>query len=228
MIRLFIEHVYVLVKKDLQIEWRTRARIQALLCFALATLLLFSFAIGPDHVLLKKQAAAYFWLAQLFASTLSLSESLRIEHENRALSGLVLIPVNWRAFFIAKSLANTCLIAGLAIVLIPVMIVLFDLSVSIHFLGFLASIVLAALAISAPGTLFATLSHTEETRDVMLPLLLFPLMVPALIAAIKASQLYLLGDAMGDAALWLQLLIVFNLVYWTLGLVLFPFIVDDI
>ena len=92
--------MWAVIRKDLLIEWRTRARINALIFFAVATLLIFSFALGPDVTLLRKNAGGYLWLAILFASVLSLSESMRIEVENNALDGLRLAPANARAIFL--------------------------------------------------------------------------------------------------------------------------------
>ncbi len=119
----------VLLGKDLLIEWRTRARLNALIFFALSTLLLFSFALGPDTKLLERNAGGYLWLAILFASTLSLGESFRVEHENACLDGLRLAPADARAIFLSKAVGNTLLLVVLGGLLIPVMVALYGVKV---------------------------------------------------------------------------------------------------
>ena len=96
----------VVMRKDMLLEWRGRARVNATLFFGLLTLLMFSFAMGPDHKLLGRTAPGFLWLAILLSSVLSLGESMRVERENEALDGLRLTPIDPRALFLGKSLVN--------------------------------------------------------------------------------------------------------------------------
>src|SRR5690606_19161191 len=121
---------WILLRKDLLLEWRTRARLNALVFFALATLLLFSFALGPDTTLLARHAGGYLWLALLFASVLSLGESFRVEQENHCLDGLRLVPTDARALFLAKAVGNTLMLVFLALVLLPVMVALYSVKLA--------------------------------------------------------------------------------------------------
>lgn len=217
----------VLLRKDLLIEWRTRARLNALVFFALATLLLFSFALGPDTKLLERNAGGYLWLAILFASVLSLGESFRVETENACLDGVRLAPADARAIFLSKALGNTLLLVALGTVLVPVLVALYGARIVTGF-GDLASIlVLGCMALSAPGTVYASISSNARARDVLLPLLLFPLVIPALLSAAKGTTLVLQGDPMHQLNSWLGLLLGFNLIYWGVGFVLFPRVIED-
>jgi heme exporter protein B len=218
---------WVLFVKDLTLEWRTKARLNALLFFSLATLLLFSFALGPDTRLLARNAGGYLWLALLFASVLSLGESFRVEQENACLDGLRLVPADPRAIFLAKAVGNTVLLAGLSFVLVPVMVALYGVQVALGPLELLSVLVLGCMAISAPGTVYSAIANHARARDVLLPLLLFPLVVPALLGAAKATTLVLQGDPMNQLSSWLGLLAGFNLIYWSLGFALFPRVVED-
>jgi heme exporter protein B len=218
---------WVLLLKDLLLEWRTRARLNALLFFAFATLLLFSFAVGPETRLLQRNAAGYLWLAVLFSSVLALGESFRVEAENASLDGLRLAPVDPRAIFLGKALGNTLLLVGIGFVLLPVMVALYDVQLAMGVGPFLGVLTLGCLAISAPGTLYAAIAANARARDVLLPLLLFPLVVPALLAAVKATTLVISGDPMGQLGSWLGLLAGFDVIYWGLGFVLFPKVVED-
>jgi heme exporter protein B len=222
-----LRSTWVLLCKDLLLEWRTRARLNALVFFALATLLLFSFALGPDTKLLQRHAAGYLWLAILFSSVLSLAESFRVEQENACLDGLRLAPADARAIFLSKALGNALLLWLLAVLLFPVMAALYDVTVA-QSAGPLALVLaLGCLGISAPGTLYAAIAGHARARDVLLPLLLFPLVIPALLAAVKATSLVLQGDPMGQLGSWLGLLAAFAVTYWGLGFALFPRVVED-
>lgn len=227
----------LLARKDLLLEWRTRARMSALIFFAFATLLLFSFAMGPDTKLLQKGAGGFLWLGILFASVLSLGESFRIETENASLDGLRLIPSDARALFLAKAGSNAILLLLLSFVLLPPMCALYDVGLATDEATFAANLyalgkmsfvlVLGCLAISAPGTIYAAISANARARDVLLPVLLFPLLVPPLLAAVKSTNLVFEGDPMHQLSSWLKLLGVFNLIYWSLGFVLFPRVIED-
>ena len=222
-----LKTVGVLLGKDLLIEWRTRARLNALIFFALATLLLFSFAVGPDTKVLARNAGGYLWLALLFASVLSLGESFRVEQENLTLDGLRLAPADARAIFLSKAVGNTVLLTGLGVLLVPVMVALYSVEVAMGLRPLALTLLLGCMAISAPGTVYSAIASNARARDVLLPLLLFPLIIPALLAAAKATTLVLQGDPMNQLGSWFGLLIGFNLIYWGLGFALFPRVIED-
>lgn len=217
----------LVLRKDLLIEWRTRARLNALVFFAIATLLLFSFALGPDTVMMRKHAAGYLWLGLLFSSMLSLGESFRIESENLAMDGLKLIPVDPRAIFLGKTMGNTLLLWLLSLVLLPVTIALFDVNVALGWPTLVGIFLVGSMAISAPGTVYAAIASHARARDVLLPLLLFPILIPALLAVVKATHLVFEGDLMDQLRSWMRLLGCFAIIYWTLGFLLFPKVLED-
>ena len=223
----FFGRVGILLAKEVTLEWRTRARLNALVFFALATLLLFSFALGPDTTLLRQNAGGYLWLAILFSSVLSLGESFRVEQENACIDGMKTAPAGARAIFLAKATVNCLLLLTLALVLVPVLLALYGATCVLGVPKLFAVLGLGCLAISAPGTLYAAIASYARARDVLLPLLLFPLLIPALVAAAKATSLIFQGDPMGQFNSWVEFLGAFNLVYWGLGLVLFPWVIED-
>jgi len=217
----------LVLRKDLLIEWRSRSRINALVFFALSTLLLFSFALGPDTRMLGRSAGGYLWLAIMFSSVLALGESFRVESENAALDGLRLLPVDPRAIFLGKATGNAALLLALSAVLVPVTLAVYDVR-PLEGLPRLAGVlVLGCLAISAPGTVYAAITSRSRARDVLLPLLLFPILIPAVIACSKAATLVLHGDAMHELGSWTGLLFGFNVAYWSLGVLLFPSVIED-
>lgn len=223
----FLAEVWIVLSKDFLIEWRTRSRLNALVFFAVSTLLMFSFALGPNTTLLRQNAAGYLWLALLFASVLSLGESFRIENENAALEGLRLAPTRARAIFLGKAVGNALVLFSLSLVLLPIMVALYDIQIVAGFGKLALTLLSGCMAISAPGTVYSAIANNSRARDVLLPLLLFPLLVPALLAMTKATSLVFQGDPMGQLVSWLQLLWGFGLIYGCLGFLLFPKVIED-
>ncbi len=214
------------LRKDLLLQWRGRTQIVAIFAFGAATLLLFSFAIGPDSVALRQHASGFLWLGLLLASTLSLAESFEREMEEQALEGLLLIPASARALYYGKAIANCAQLALLGIALVPVMVVLYDAGTG-RIASLLGVIVLGTAGLSAPGTLYAAMTAQARARQTLLPLLLFPLVVPVLLAAVKATSLLILGDPMGQLRPWVSLLAAFAVVHWALGGLFFGRVVED-
>ena len=217
----------MVIRKDVTLEWRGRARLNATLFFALLSLLLFSFAVGTEPLLLRRTAAGFLWLAILLSSVMSLGESLRIEKENEALEGLRLLAVSARAIFLAKTLVNTVFLIALGAFLVPVAVAVYDLELLLGFPKMVAVIALGCAAISAPGTMYAAIAVQARARDVLLPLLLFPVLVPSLIAAVKATALILTGDAMNELGGWMTLLGATAAIYWIVCTLLFGRIIED-
>jgi heme exporter protein B len=214
------------LRKELLLQWRTRGQVVAIFVFGMTSLLLFSFAIGPNAAALRQHASGFYWLAILLSSTLTLSESYQSEMENRALEGLLLIPVAPHVIYYGKALANAAQLILLGVALIPVMVVLYDAGTT-QILTLLLILILGAGGVSAPGTLYAAMTSQTRSKQTLLPLLLFPLIVPVLLAAVKAMSLAILGDPMAQGRAWLTLLAAFNGIYWSLCGLLFDKVVEE-
>ena len=214
------------LQKELLLLWHTRAQAVAVFVFGATALLLFSFAIGPNTAALRQHAAGFLWLGLLLSSTLTLSESFHAEMENRALEGLLLLPVSPRALYYGKAVANTMQLVLLGIALVPVMVVLYDAGTT-RIPMIVLIILLGCAGISAPGTLYSAMTSQARAKETLLPLLLFPLIVPVLLAAVKATSLSILGDPMEQSRSWVALLIAFNGIYWSLCGLLFERVVED-
>ena len=214
------------LRKELLLQWRSRAQFLAVLVFGAAALLLFSFAIGPNALALRTFSAGFLWLGLLLSSTLTLAESFHAEMENRALEGLLLLPSDPRALYYAKAIANWLQLTVLGVALVPVMVVLYDAGTT-KLLTLLLVIVLGAAGLSAPGTLYAAMTAQLKAKQTLLPLLLFPLIVPALLASVKATSYVILGDPMNESRTWLGLLAAFDLIYWSLCGMLYERVIED-
>jgi heme exporter protein B len=214
------------LRKDFLLHWRNRAQVVAVAAFGATSLLLFSFAIGPDASALRTYAAGFLWLSLLLSSTLALAESFQAEMEQRALEGLLLLPAPPAALYYGKALAGTGQLAILGVSLLPVMVILYDAAIP-RVPALLGIILLGSGGLAAPGTLYAAMTSQARARQTLLPLLLFPLVVPVLLASVKATSLLLLGDPMGQLPSWVVLLACFDAVHWSLGGLLFGRVVEE-
>ncbi|MCM2313620.1 MAG: heme exporter protein CcmB [Thermoanaerobaculia bacterium] len=214
------------LRKEMLLQWRTRAQILAIFVFGATSLLLFSFAVGPNSTALRLHAAGFLWLALLLSSTLALAESFQLETEQKGLEGLLLLPASARAMYYAKAIANAFQLSILGIALVPVMVVLYDVSIE-NLFGVFGVIVLGAAGLSAPGTIYSAMASQARAKQTLLPLLLFPLVVPVLLASVKATSLLIAGDPMGQLKSWVTLVTSFDLIYWSLCGLVFGRVVED-
>jgi heme exporter protein B len=221
-----VNHLLVALRKDLLLQWRGRSQVMATFAFGAAALLLFSFAVGPDSAALREHAGGFLWLGLLLASTLTLAESFEREMEESALEGLLLLPADPRALYYGKAIANWINLAVLGAALVPFMVVLYDAGTSRPF-SLLLVILLGSAGLSAPGTLYAAMTSQTRSRQTLLPLLLYPLVVPVLLASVKATALLILGDPMEQLRPWVLLLLMFDLVHWSVAALLFARVVED-
>src|SRR5438309_7669599 len=146
--------------------------------------------------------------------------------EEQALEGLLLLPASPRGLYYGKALANWAHLALLGVALVPVMVVLYDAG-TLRLFSLVGVILLGTAGLSAPGTLYAAMTSQTRARQTLLPLLLFPLVVPVLLAAVKATSLLILGDPMGQLRAWVSLLAVFCVLHLALGGLLFGRVVED-
>lgn len=214
------------LRKELLLQWRSRSQMMAVFVFGAAALLLFSFAIGPNSAALRTFSAGFLWLGLLLSSTLTLAESFHAEMENKALEGLLLLPSDPRALYYGKAIANWLQLTVLGIALVPVMVILYDAGTT-ELIRLFLIIVLGTAGLSAPGTLYAAMTAQVKAKQTLLPLLLFPLIVPALLASVKATSLAILGDPMQQSRSWIVLLAAFDLIYWSLCGLLYGRVVEE-
>lgn len=203
-----------------------RAQVAAIFIFGATALLLFSFAIGPNAEALRLHAAGFLWLALMLSSTLALAETFQSEMEQRALEGLLLLPADARALYYSKALSNWAQLSLLGIALVPLMVVLYDAGTT-RVLGVFGVIVAGTAGLAAPGTLYAAMTSQARAKQTLLPILLFPLVVPVLLSAVKATSLLILGDPMDQMRGWVLLLVSFDLIHWSLCGLLFGRVVED-
>lgn len=222
----WMRRVPSVVAKELLVEWRERSRVSGLFFFSFALLLMVAFAMPSTHMLADIAGGA-LWLGLLLASTRSLDQSFRIEMENGCLEGLVLWPVDPLAIYYGKAIANALVLLLVAIPITVLVMVLYHPTLNGQVIQLLGVLVLGAAALAAPGTLVASMTVQARGSSALLPMLLFPLVVPVVMASARATTLIFQGDPMGQVDDWMMLLLVFDVAHWALDGLLFTRIVDE-
>jgi heme exporter protein B len=203
-----------------------RSRISGIFWFAFAVVLMVAFSI-PDANSLPKVAGGTLWIGLMLASTRSLDQSYAVENEHGALEGLLLWPVDPLAIYYGKAIANTVVLVGVALGLLPLLIAVFNTTVAGSLVQLALIIGLGCAALAAPGTLFGLITSQARGSSVLLPLLLFPLVVPALIASANATSKVFEGDPMVQVPSWIGLLVAFDVIHWSLMGLLYGRILED-
>lgn len=219
--------VAAIVWKDLLIEVRTKASFHSMLAFAALMLFVFSFAVGPDTPLLREIAAGLLWVAIVFTGLLSLSRTYQSEEAAGGLEGLRMAPGDPRAIYFGKLVGNLLLLLALELVLFPAAAILFQVELWPHALPLALVALLGTLGVSIAGTFYAALTLHLRAREIMLPLLLIPALVPPLLGAVNATQLVIDGNPLGDASIWVRLLVAYDVVFFVVCTWLFPLAVEE-
>jgi heme exporter protein B len=211
--------------KDLTAEWRTRANFNAVTFFGALTLLLFGFALGPDPETLRAAAPGVVWLTVLFSGVLAFNRSYQLELDNDALETLLGYPGERRTIFLGKLVANLAFVLLVEAVIVPITVVLYGLSLGRAFPSLVGVLLLGTFGFVTLGTFYSALSSRSRAREVLLPLLLFPMLVPVLIAAVEATGALLVGNAMRDAGTWASVLVAFDVIFFVATLFAFEHVI---
>lgn len=213
--------VWTHLKKDLRIEWRSREAINSMLFFALLVVVLFSMAFDPTRESSREIAGGVLCVATMFASVSALNQAWAREIRHQVLDALRMTPSDGAALFLAKVLANFLFVAVVQAVLGPVFFIFYNL----HPLGnawLLALVIpLGTWALVANGTFFAALSIRSRNRELLLPLILFPIFLPALLAMVLSVKTILNGDGSDPHLLWIKVLGGYDIIFTTISLLLF-------
>ena len=206
----FIRQIGAILKKDLLTELREPDHILSVALFGFVLFVLFSFALSIEPTLMRKMAPGLFWLAVFFSSVLTLERSFQREVEDGQWEGLLLSGADVRALYLGKMLSNLALVLALQVILLPLMGILFDLSLSWSLLGV---IILGSLGISTLGTCYAGLTVSLKGGEALLPILLFPMLIPVLLAATETTRFILAHDLFGQEMAWIKLLFLFDILF---------------
>jgi heme exporter protein B len=222
----FLNQTFLLIRKDLLLEMRRRESL--LTMFFFGTLLLFvfhfSFDFAPERV--AEMAPALLWLAFLFTGTLGLAQLFEAERGNHCLEALLLSPMDRGALFLAKTAFNFILMVLVEIVVIPLFWILFNLRSWDVIPNLFLVTLLGTVGFCVLGTLLSAVTLKARARELLLPLVLFPLMIPVILGTIRCMETILRAGELGDALPWLRLLIGFDVIFLTVGVLIFDWVIE--
>ena len=217
-----IATVFTHLAKDLRIEWRSKDAINSMLFFALLVVVLFSLAFDPRGAFARQIAGGVLSVATMFASVSALNQAWAREIRHQVMDAQRMAPSEGAALYLAKVIANFLFVSIVQLVLAPVFLVMYNLRVEGNGWLLLLVLPLGTWALVGNGTFFAALAIRSRNREMLLPLLLFPIFVPALLAMVLATTAILTGES--DPALWIKLLAGYDVIFTTVSLLLFDVI----
>lgn len=212
------------LSKDLRLEWRSKDAINSMLFFALLVVVIFSFSFNPTAEESRQIAGGLVWVAFLFAAVVALNQTWARELRNQVLDAYRVSPAPANALFLAKAVGNFLFVSVLEALMTPLFIVFYTLRALGPAWQLIPVAILGTWALVVNGTFFAAMSIRTRSREIMLPLLLFPISIPALIGMVDATTSILSGE--GSARFWIVLLAVYDLVFTTVSLALFETVLN--
>jgi heme exporter protein B len=224
-VRNYLRAVGAVVWKDLLAEFRSRELLGSMLVFALLVILIFNFALELDIRTRETVASGVLWVTFAFAGTLGLNRSMGVEKDRGCLDGLLLAPVDRSAIYFGKVLGNLIFMSIVEAIVLPTFSVLYNLNLINP--GLIMVVVLGSVGYAAVGTLLSSMAVQARTRDILLPILLFPVSIPLLLAAVKASNGFLQNLEIIDIMPWLNILLVYDVIFVAVAFMLFDYVVEE-
>ena len=213
----FLGAVVAVLWKDVLLELRTKDTVVSVLVFALLAIVIFNFALDPTPRMVPLVAPGILWVAFTFGGVLGFTRSFALEKDGGGLHGLMLAPIGRDAVFFGKMLGNFVFMLVVEVIVFPIFAVLFNLSLVMP--GLIPVALLATLGVATVGTVFSAMAVNTRSREVMLPVLFFPVVLPVIVAAVEASGVVIRGDGGSYLTSWIPLLGVFDAIF----LVVCPF-----
>lgn len=223
----YLGSISAIVSKDVLHELKSREIVVSMLLFSVLTVVVFSFIFEPGSQFKNEVVGGILWMSFVFAGVLGLNKSMMSEVTGGNFSALLLAPVDRSAIFFGKAISNFLFIAMVEIFTIPLFMVLYNVNIFAY--GAMPALIffLGTYGFAILGTLFSIISVNTRTREVMLPLLLLPIIVPVILSSVQALNIYILGHDPADAVKWLQLLAGFDAIFTVVVFAVFDFIVED-
>ncbi|MGP0566601.1 heme exporter protein CcmB [Nitrospina sp. 32_T5] len=223
----YFQQIGAIAAKDFSTEFKTRELFSSMFVFGLLVILIFIFSVDLSLVNANAVGPGVLWVAILFAGTLGLNRSFTLEKENGCLQGLILTPVDRSAIYFGKMVSNLAFLLVMEAFLLPVFMVFFNIDLVSHLGPLLVVLFLGTLGFSALGTLLSSLSSNLKTREIMLPILLYPLMVPIAIGSVRMTSQILMGKTLADNLNWLGLTLCFDVIYIGVSIMTIDYIFEE-
>ena len=221
----FMGKAFIILWKDILFELRSKDIATSVLVFALLVIVIFNFAFEPGTDQKDLVAPGILWVSFTFAGVISFGRSFVQEKEKGCLEGLMICPVEREVIYLGKMLGSLTFMLIVEAIVFPIFLMLFDLPLFTPRLGLIA--LLATLGFVSVGTLFSALAVNTRARDVMLPMLFFPVVAPVIIAAVKASGLVMEGQPWSDISSWLLIMAAFDVIFLLTSALVFEFVIEE-
>src|SRR6266478_4842773 len=218
---------WLIARKDLSIEFRTRSAFFSAVAFSLKKKVIFYYAWDPTAVTATDLAPGVLWVIFTFSGLLGLHRSFGVETADHAIDGLLASPVSREAIFLGKAIANLIFVAAVQAIAIPALALFYNLRIAEVAGPLIAIAILAAIGLVAVGTLFSAMAVNTRLAELLLPMLALPFFVPIVIAAAQATAKLLNGRPVVEVGAWLKLLLAFDIVFVAACTLAYPFTVED-
>ena len=221
----FSSEVFAILWKDIISELRTKEIATSVLVFGLLVIVIFNFAFEPGPDTLGLVAPGILWVAFTFAGVLGLNRTFATEKENQCLEGLMLCPVERHTIYWGKLAGSFTFMLIVEAIITPIFLILFNIPIFMPKLALI--ILLATVGFASVGTLFSALAANTKARDIMLPILFFPVIIPVIIAAVEATGMILEGKPWGDMLNWLGIIVAFDAIFLVVSALVFQFVIEE-
>lgn len=222
-----MKKILAIVRKDIITEMRTKELFTSMLTFSLLVIVIFNFAFQFSAELVRLAAPAMLWITFTFAGILGLSRSFALEKEGNAVLGLLLTPTDRSLIYFGKMISNTLFVFVVGLVIVPMFVLFFNYSFMDTLLPLIPVIFLGSLGFVSVGTLFSAMAVNTRLREVLLPILLFPIIIPLIVSAVKLSGQVLDGKSVTGASSALQLLVAFDIIFIAACAVVFEYVIEE-
>jgi len=219
--------IWIIAIKDLKVEYRSKQAFLTALFLTILILIIFVFAFDPGSAATREASPGILWVAFLFPGVIQLNRSFQSEVDEGTIYGLTLAPVERGVIFLGKMLANWIFLMMVNLVLLAAFVVFFNFNFNFRILWIALLILLSGIGFTAVGTLFAAMVSNVRTREMLLPILLFPILVPIILAAVNATQEVLLHGEMPYLFRSIQLLVAFDLIFTAAGFLVFDYVLGE-
>jgi len=223
----YFTKAWAIASKDLVSELRSKERLYAMGMFSILVMVVISFCFEPGANYIEKVAPGMFWIALVFAFTLGLNKTFAAEKDQDCMQGLMLSPIDLSGLYLGKTIGNVIMSLVVAFITLPIFAVFFKVSIAACLPQLTGVIVLTTVGFVSLGTLVSAISVGVKHGEMILPLLLYPFEAPIIIAAVMTTTKLLKGSAWDDSAIWVYMLAVGAVIYLTVSIVLFEFLVEE-
>ena len=224
---LYLNQIAAIVWKDFVTELKTRELLSSMFIFALLVILIFIFSINLSIVKASEVGPGILWVAFLFAGTIGLNRSFMLEKENGCLMGLMLVPADRTTIYFGKLISNLIFLSIMELFILPLFMIFFNIDLLSHLGPLLVVVFLGTLGFCALGTLLSSLSANLKTREIMLPILLYPLLIPIIIGAVRMTGQILDGTELADMMKWIGLTASFDIIYIGVSIMTIDHILEE-